>query len=194
VLATRPPVETDSMHNQNTESHVLVIYDSPEPRQVLLKAATYSIGRDKRNSIVIPNRAISRQHALLLRMPLPDQRTYRYRILDGNISGQASLNGISVNGTAHSIYDLQPGDTILLGGSVRAEYAIMQLPSDGKYFDYLHFQTPEYQSLKVKPLSASATLVSVAECPMDTAVEENNFLTLEDFDDDIPPTELFSKD
>jgi pSer/pThr/pTyr-binding forkhead associated (FHA) protein len=181
------------MSNQNVESHVLVIFDGPEPREVLLNAATYAIGRDKRNSIVIPNSDISRQHALLLRVPVPEQRTYRYRIIDGNISGKPSLNGVSVNGISQSNYELQSGDKILLGGSVQAEYSVLQLPSDNKYSDYLKFQTPEYQSIKAKPVSSSATLVGNESDKPSEIAADSDLISLEEIDDDNPPTELFGR-
>jgi pSer/pThr/pTyr-binding forkhead associated (FHA) protein len=182
------------MSSQNVESHVLVIFDGAEPREVLLNAATYSIGRDRRNSIVIPHGAISRQHALLLRVPAPEQRTYRYRIIDGNISGQPSLNGVSINGTSQSNYELQSGDKILLGGAVQAEYSVLKLPSDNKYSGYLKFQTPEYQSIKAKPVSASSTLVGNESAePSEVLVASSDHIGLVEIDADNPPTELFGR-
>lgn len=181
------------MNRENTDSHVLIIYDQPEPRQFLLKSATYSLGRDKHNSIVIPNRGISRQHALLLRMPLPQQGGYRYRILDGNASGKASLNGISVNGVACTNNDLIPGDRILIGGLVQIEYQILSLPTSGKYFDYLKIQDPTYHSIKAKPINPSETFVNIEEFQLNELMSiSQNVLTLEDLEDDTPATELFN--
>ncbi|HEY9826419.1 MAG TPA: FHA domain-containing protein [Stenomitos sp.] len=179
------------MNRQNADgSHVLVIYDQPEPRQILLKSATYSIGRDKLNAIVIPHAAISRQHALLLRMPVPERNTYRYRLLDGNVSGKPSLNGLMVNGTRCSMWDLQPGDSIVLGEAIRVEYKIMQVPNNVRYHDYLKIQTPAYQSLKTAPVSASATLCDVPALGQMATSAELEALCLDDYDDN-PPTELF---
>jgi pSer/pThr/pTyr-binding forkhead associated (FHA) protein len=181
------------MNRENTNSHVLIIYDQPEPRQFLLKSATYSIGRDKHNSIVIPNRGISRQHALLLRMPLPEQRGYRYRILDGNASGKASLNGISINGVTCTNCDLMPGDKILIGGLVQIEYQVLSIPTSGKYFDYLKIQDPAYQSIKAKSVNPSETFVNLEEFQLNELMSiSQNVLTLEDLEDDTPATELFN--
>jgi pSer/pThr/pTyr-binding forkhead associated (FHA) protein len=181
------------MNRENTDSHVLIIYDQPEPRQFLLKSATYSIGRDKHNSIVIPNRGISRQHALMLRMPLPEQRGYRYRIIDGNASGKASLNGISVNEVACSNHDLVPGDRILIGGLVQIEYQVLSIPTNGKYFDYLKIQDPAYQSIKTKSVNPSETFVNLEEFQLNELMSiSQNVLTLEELEDDTPATELFN--
>jgi pSer/pThr/pTyr-binding forkhead associated (FHA) protein len=181
------------MNPENTDSHILIIHDQPEPRQFLLKSATYSIGRDKHNSIVIPNRGISRQHALLLRMPLPNRAGYRYRILDGNSSGKPSLNGISINGAECKHNDLEAGDVILIGGLIQIEYKITSIPSSGKYFDYLKIQDPNYQSIKAKPISPSETFVNLEELQMSALLSmEQSLLTMEDFEDDVPATELFN--
>jgi pSer/pThr/pTyr-binding forkhead associated (FHA) protein len=177
------------MKNQNAESHVLVIYDQPEPRRVLLESATYSIGRDKRNSIVIPNRAISRQQALLLRMPNPQKGSYRYRILDGNSTGKPSLNGLCVNGKDCSIYDLSPGDTIVLGNLIRVDYQIMQVASNTRYFDYLKIQVPEHQSVRAQPVSAHVTIIAeLQRTALQTAEHSDENWEEEDF----MPTELFN--
>ncbi|WP_404785990.1 FHA domain-containing protein [Altericista sp. CCNU0014] len=181
------------MNLENIDSHILIIHDQPEPRQFLLKSATYSIGRDKHNSIVIPNRAISRQHALLLRMPLPNRAGYRYRILDGNASGQPSLNGISVNGIECTHTDLIPGDIILIGGTIQIEYQVLSIPSSGKYFDYLKIQDPTYQSIKAKPINPSETFVNIEEFQVSALLNsEHNLLVMDDFEDDTPATELFN--
>ncbi|MCG9889876.1 MAG: FHA domain-containing protein [Thermosynechococcaceae cyanobacterium MS004] len=178
------------MKNQTLESHVLVIHDQPEPRRVLLKSATYSIGRDKRNSIVIPNRAISRQQALLLRLPNPKQGGYRYRILDGNATGKPSLNGLSVNNKECTFHDLNPGDLILLGNLIRVNYEVLNVASDAKYFDYLKIQTPEYQSIRTEPISPRATIIAELQR---TAIPTMNQPILDNWDeDDSMATELFN--
>ncbi len=49
--------------------HVLVLDDTQGRRALILDAATYSLGRDPQNSIPLRSSSISRQHALLLRVP-----------------------------------------------------------------------------------------------------------------------------
>jgi pSer/pThr/pTyr-binding forkhead associated (FHA) protein len=179
------------MNHQNTESHVLVIHDQPEPRRVLLNSATYSIGRDQRNSIVVPDSSISRQQALLLRMPTSQPGSYRYRILDGNSAGKPSLNGLSVNGKECSTHDLSPGDTILLGNLIRIDYQVLNVASSGKYFDYLKIQTPEYRSIREQPVSPQGTLTAEFPKPATPAEAQPIIENWED-DDDFIPTELFN--
>ncbi len=199
----------DTPNQQQTPRHVLLIHDQPEPRQVLLEGATYSIGRDKRNSITIVNKAISRQHALLLRVPTPQPGQYRYRIFDGNAAGKPSLNGMRVNGEKCTSQDLKPGDIVLLGDAIRIEYRLLAIPT-GTYMQYLNIQTPEQQRLKAKPLSNKDTAVprspnlaqpiSARETLIDEASladyeAENPLqgLLLGEGDSEVPDTVLFSK-
>jgi pSer/pThr/pTyr-binding forkhead associated (FHA) protein len=170
---------------------VLVIHDQPEPRRVLLQSATYSLGRDKRNSIVIPNRSISRQQALMLRMPNPERGSYSYRILDGNSTGKPSLNGLCVNGANCSVHDLTPGDTILLGNLIRIDYQILQVASSVKYFDYLKIQVSEHQSIRSQSVTPHATLV--AELQQIEVRSEERPISANWEEDDFMPTELFNK-
>ncbi|MFS8884964.1 FHA domain-containing protein [Synechococcus sp. H70.2] len=72
------------------------------------------MGRDPSNAIVIHSAAVSRQHALLLRLLHKDGQ-YTYRLLDGNLEGKRSTNGISVNGQRCLSWDLKDGDPV--GGS-----------------------------------------------------------------------------
>jgi pSer/pThr/pTyr-binding forkhead associated (FHA) protein len=185
------------MNQDSMDNHILRIYDQPEPRQILLKAATYSLGRDKHNSIVIPNRGISRQHALLLRMPLPANAGYRYRIIDGNAVGNPSLNGISINGVECTQHDLSPGDRIFIGGLIQIDYQILSLPNGRQDLGPLRIQTPSYQSIKAKPVSASTTFVNIENFQVSELLRTGqDVLTLDEFVDDqfvddLPPTEMF---
>lgn len=182
------------MNQDCIDCHVLRIYDHPEPRQVLLKAATYSLGRDQHNSIVIPNGGISRQHALLLRMPLPANAGYRYRIIDGNASGEPSLNGISINGVECTQYDLVDGDRIVLGGLIQIDYQILKLPNGVEALENLDLKAPSYQSIKAKPLSASATFVNIDNFQVSELLKTGqDILTLDEFVDELPPTEMFNR-
>ncbi|MGA7935086.1 MAG: FHA domain-containing protein [Kovacikia sp.] len=177
---------------QDLNTHVLLIYDQPEPRPVVLKSATYSIGRDKHNPIVIQHRVISRQHALLLRLPLPSSGSHRYRIIDGDSSGKASLNGLSVNGVECKAQDLNPNDIITLGSLIQIKYQVLNVPSNRKYFDYLKLQDTAYQSIKAKSLSLNVARVDNEDVQPGDLSTDQDILSLEDFDDDFYPTELFN--
>ncbi len=104
--------------------HVLILKDEHSKRTIVLKSATYSIGREpqRSNSIVIDSPVISRHHATLLRLTIPGTPNYHFRLIDGNLQGKRSRNGITVNGDHCFSHNLQHGDEICFGGVVKAKY------------------------------------------------------------------------
>ncbi|MFS8882049.1 FHA domain-containing protein [Synechococcus sp. R55.3] len=157
---------TDIKSSQSQLWHVLVIDDEQGRRAVALSAATYSIGRDPSNAIVIHSAAVSRQHALLLRLPHKDGQ-YTYRLLDGNIEGKRSTNGISVNGQRCLSWDLKDGDQILLGDRVRMQYCIRRL-SDEDFQQYL--QSVSFRSVKAEVVDRRSTTLQRFDPPSMQAI------------------------
>lgn len=112
-----------SEHERQKIRHLLVVQDMQGQRTIPLQEATYSLGRDSSNAIVLHARSVSRQHAILLRVTLPDTDRYGFRIIDGNFKGKLSTNGLYVNGTKCLSHNLQHGDVIAFGNSqVNAKY------------------------------------------------------------------------
>lgn len=89
---------------------------------IILDSATYSVGRDPDNSIVINSASVSRQHAILLRVTMPDTDQHMFRIVDGSLTGKKSTNGIYINSKKQDSYVLRHGDEIAFGGKIRATY------------------------------------------------------------------------
>ncbi|MBO3462048.1 EAL domain-containing protein [Aetokthonos hydrillicola Thurmond2011] len=103
--------------------HLLFVQDLQGQRTIPLKEATYSLGRDSRNAIVLSSRSVSRQHAILLRLPIPEIDNYGFRIIDGSFKGKTSTNGLFVNGTKCFSHDLKHGDVIVFGNNeAKAKY------------------------------------------------------------------------
>jgi pSer/pThr/pTyr-binding forkhead associated (FHA) protein len=153
------------------ERHVLVINDS-QRRAVALEAAAYSVGRDPSNAIVIDVETISRQHAILLRVPVPGKNEYRYRVIDGNFEGKSSANGVFINDKKSSTRDLANGDVIRFGQTIEASYLIVSM-GDVEFGQYL--EGISYQSIKSETVNAKETLV--ATCLMQEELQA--FLALE---------------
>lgn len=110
--------------------HLLLIEDQQGKRTVALEAATCTIGRDENNSILLVSETISRNHAILLRVTTPQAITHQFRIVDGNLQGQRSTNGISINGKRSYSHNLVHGDVIVFGGNTMARYFATTDPSD----------------------------------------------------------------
>jgi FHA domain len=140
------------------ERHVFVI-SGGRLRAIALEAAAYSIGRDPSNAIVIDVDTISRQHAILLRVPVPGKSQYRYRVIDGNSDGKASANGVFINDQKVSSRDLNNGDVIRFGQTLEASYLTV-LMGEAEFNQYL--EGISYHSLKSEMVNAKETMV--ADC------------------------------
>ena len=101
----------------------LIIEDLKYKRTIPLKEKVYSIGRHSNNSIVISSHQISRRHATLVCRSSEDSQTFW--IVDGDLQGNKSKNGILVNEQKCSEHKLQHGDVIKFGFAVEARYLDM---------------------------------------------------------------------
>lgn len=136
--------------------HIFVIEDQKARRIISLDETTYSIGRESSNDIVIYDQVVSRHHATLIRIkPTPENESYSYRILDGDLEGNHSTNGLIINGQGSESHDLQHGDVILFGSQSKASYYIVSTsleiamfnPMEGMSFEDLSRQSMgEYAS------------------------------------------------
>ena len=113
--------------------HLLTIDDAEGRRTISLEATTYSIGRDVTNSIVLHSKMVSRQHAILLRVTSPETSNYLFRIIDGDLQGKRSTNGLLVNGRRLYSHDLKHGDMVVFGGDVKAKYYVVSNLSDADF-------------------------------------------------------------
>ncbi|MEM9137940.1 MAG: FHA domain-containing protein [Cyanobacteria bacterium P01_F01_bin.42] len=142
-------------YSENQERHVLII-NTGNRRAYALEAAAYSIGRDTTNAIVLDFDTVSRQHALLLRVPNPNSKRYSYRIIDGNTDGKVSANGIYINGKPVKSQSLNNGDTVEFGQHVKAAYLTLSM-GEAEFVNYL--ESISYQSLKRELVDSKATIV-----------------------------------
>ncbi|BAZ44260.1 diguanylate cyclase/phosphodiesterase with PAS/PAC sensor(s) [Chondrocystis sp. NIES-4102] len=110
------------MDNSESVYHVLVIDDPSFEREIPLDAATYSIGRHSSNDIVLSCQKTSRNHATLLRRTDVKTNKCSYWILDGDLQGNRSRNGIFINGKKSLVHELKAGDVIQFSGDAHAKY------------------------------------------------------------------------
>ena len=161
--------------------HLLVIEDDQGKRMITLQEVTCSIGRNPSNTIVLYSPRISRQHAILLRTTNPEVDGYLFRIIDGNLQGNRSRNGLIINGAKCFSHDLIYGDEIVFAEEVRAKYYVSSNPSDieflvscesnelSGFLQTMHnpFQTLSTSNLSSRDLKNSneASLVRLASYP-----------------------------
>ena len=123
-----PPIEFCKVmtHNLTQEYHLLLIQDLGQERTVCLNAATYAVGRDSSNAIVVEDPTVSRQHCLLIRVPV-NHNSYIYRIVDGDITGLRSKNGFQVNEQSYSEKILETQDKIQVGAYTTMSYMVANM-------------------------------------------------------------------
>ncbi|MEL6813668.1 MAG: ATP-binding protein [Cyanobacteria bacterium J06598_3] len=161
--------------------HLLLIEDDDGRRTVELHAASSSIGRDPRNSIVLNSREVSRQHAILLRLSQPDRPDHQFRIVDGNFQGTPSTNGLFINGRQRTSHNLSHGDAIMFGAQVDARYLAVESGVDADWLLSGDDEAADYmQTMISKPVEPDA-----ADSALDT-VDGSSLARLASFPELFP--------
>lgn len=109
------------MSSDSKLSSILIVEDSKGRREIILDSSVYSIGRDPKCDIRLSSQFVSRHHATLVQLPKDDD-SYYYRIVDGNLKGKPSANGMLINGRKFPAHDLKNEDEIVFGPQARAIY------------------------------------------------------------------------
>lgn len=106
-------------------NHMLIVEDDKGRREYTLDSPVYSIGRDAKCDIRLVSQFVSRRHATLVQLPNEDG-SYYYRIVDGNLKGRPSSNGLLINGKKLQAHDLENEDKIVFGPQVHAVYYLLK--------------------------------------------------------------------
>lgn len=136
--------------------YVLLIQEPRGTRAVLLENHLCTVGRRQSNTICIANNFVSRNHAYLVRVALPNQQGYTYTLYDGDIDNQfkPSANGVFVNGRRIKEHTLSPGDVIHFGPAVQAVFHPIKEGSEPNLFADIH--TEQVQPLQI-PINTEIT-------------------------------------
>lgn len=147
------------MSNSKQEYHLLRVEDQTGERTYFLSTPIISIGRESSNAILIDDPSVSRHHAMLVRLRMPSETSeYSYQIVDGDIKGQQSKNGVWVN---HGVYQskiLAPGDLIQIGSALLCYMITWMTPEE--YKQYFDAQPLVFHSLKTEVLDPTVTLTA----------------------------------
>lgn len=123
---------TRTLINNNLKglTHVLVIEDERSRQTIVLDEGKYSVGRDPRNTIPISSKKVSRFHATILKRTDTKNSTFAYWLLDGDLQGNRSTNGIFINDERCLVKELKHEDTIKFGLEIKATYYVISNVAD----------------------------------------------------------------
>ncbi|MBD1898906.1 FHA domain-containing protein [Trichocoleus sp. DQ-A3] len=99
----------------------LFINDIEGQRKIPLGQLVYLVGRDYKCDIRLVSTDVSRLHATLIQLPKKGD-IHSYRIVDGNLRGRRSGNGILINGEKVQSQELKEGDVITFSSQATALY------------------------------------------------------------------------
>ncbi len=105
--------------------HILVINDYKGRRIISLENSNYTLGRDSQNDIVIYDYQVSRVHATLIKKEDREREIFSYRIIDGDLTGKKSTNGLTINGNTCTSHELKHSDIIQFSCDTKANYYIV---------------------------------------------------------------------
>ncbi|MBR8827217.1 MAG: EAL domain-containing protein [Gomphosphaeria aponina SAG 52.96 = DSM 107014] len=172
------------MKNSPQVRHILMLESPTFRKTLILEDNTYTIGRVASNSIPISSKTISRNHATLLKVIYPQKKNQDFFwIVDGDLKGNRSTNGLFVNGKRCFCHQLKSGDIISLGGKeVRAKYETLyyQGEKNSEAEDLLLGEDDE----EVEAIGESGSQKSLEEEEFNTtifAVDEDINKVTEDF-------------
>lgn len=175
-------LKTTTHKNLQPMTHVLVLEDENSRQTIILDEANYSIGRDVRNKIPLSSKKVSRFHATLLRRTDTKNQSFSYWLLDGDLQGNRSTNGIFINDKRCLVQELKNEDVIRFGLEIQASYYVLNNISDLALLQSGDFQQqpPEMEST-IQPTKANSqnvmakqTLVISEPNIMESMMSEDN--------------------
>ncbi len=145
--------------NSNNKSikHILAVECGSWKKTFFLDRNRYSVGRNSTNTFFCHHKAISRNHAHIIRLNYESlvnvgESENIFWLVDGDFFGNRSTNGVYVNGQKSTCQQLNPGDVIFFGGiDVKAKYDIVDLSSK----TFFSISSPDYKSLFTSDLNNS---------------------------------------
>ncbi|MEH2191247.1 MAG: EAL domain-containing protein [Nostoc sp.] len=165
--------------------HLLVIKDLQGERTVALLETTYSLGRHPANTIILASRSVSMQHAILLRVTVPETDQYGFQIIDGNFKGKGSTNGLFINGAKCFSHNLRNGDVIAFGSNqAQAKYYAISNISEQAFSE--SFDVEDLSGFLSEQASPANPFQTLAIDPDFEAASESALARLASFPELIP--------
>ncbi len=152
------------MLENEKNSHLLIIEEPGFRKTITLDKASYTVGRHSDNDIVFASQKTSRYHATCVRRTDIKTNSFSYWILDGNLKGSRSRNGIFVNGKKCLVHELKHGDIIKFSNDVKARYHIVssfaEISSNNQQVSQVEYNSPPSNNHRSKTLISKETVVA----------------------------------
>lgn len=126
VIPYAHPTEGGATATAVQHQAIVVVQDSQGLRQVAIEGDRLTVGRASNCDLRLFSKFASRCHAVMIKEPTSAKSGsgWCYRLRDGDLSGQASTNGITVNGKKVKEHVLESGDLVHFGPKVWFRYFI----------------------------------------------------------------------
>jgi pSer/pThr/pTyr-binding forkhead associated (FHA) protein len=121
--------------------HYLILKDLEGQKRILLDSKRYVLGRAPENGIVLRSQSVSREHATLIGISVPEPLLQLFRLSDGTPEKGKSTNGLLINGEMRDSWILMHGDEIVFSSNAIAVYRIEPEPpyAQGKVSVFLEY-------------------------------------------------------
>ena len=143
--------------------HLLIVKDRRGKRVIPLTQDIYTLGRAPDNDIVLYGSSVSRQHATIARQLNHAKQLTPFVIINGNLEGELSTNGISINHKKSDRHILRHGDFIEFGFGVKVNYYTLFNLTDREFTEYCETKA-NFQSLE-RSASASFPVTTSESTP-----------------------------
>ena len=161
--------------------HILVINDPKGKRIVSLEDGNYTLGRDSHNEIVIYDYQVSRVHATLIRQVDKKNEEFSYRIIDGDLKGKRSKNGLLINGNSCISQELKHGDIIQFSRETKANYYIVDTLSGIDLFNPDDLSKISISRTLVDDRSQQTIVTKLEENPQTSPQDREELIRLASF-------------
>lgn len=147
--------------------HILILEEPGNHEIIYLAQKVYAIGRHSQNDITVYSGAVSRYHATFLKVQYNQVSEEVFWIIDGDLKGNRSTNGVEVNGKRCLSHELKHGDIIYLGLEVKIEYH----KTADSYFNISAIPSQAKEKEKLEKVQENQTVI-VSVDQLDNATQE----------------------
>lgn len=149
IISGGEVISANESDDDSDYSYVLLIEGKNDHRIIYLEDALYEVGRRSNANIRIRDRAVSRYHATIVKEFNPKELIFCYKIIDGDLSGHRSRNGLVINHQYYKTKYLEHGDLISFSNDVQARFFVINKNSLNEHL-FFDFENKEKYSKTTK--------------------------------------------